>query len=992
MADLTQLRAALAERYEVMGVLGEGGMATVYRATDLKLGREVAIKVLRQVLSESIGAQRFVNEIQIAATLQHPRILALYDSGEAAGFLYYVMPLVEGESLHARLDREKQLPIEDAIRITRDVANALAYAHARGIVHRDIKPGNILLHGGEAIVADFGIALALKKAGGDRLTMTGISIGTPAYMTLEQASGEAAIDARSDVYSLGCVLYEMIAGIPPFSGRTMESVVRQHVAAPVPRISVMRPNVTPALEETIERALAKAPADRFRSVSEFLAALDAPATGTRSRAREDAPRRQLTRRLGIAIVAGIALAVASAAGWLVFKRATRIVPDESLIAVLPFEVSGDSSAQFLREGMVDLLTTQLGSLSGSRPLDSRTVLSAWGRAVPEGEEPSTSEKRRLAASMGSRWYVQGRVIEVGAELSITASIVDVVTDSAINGSAQGPRDSLFSLVDRLTSQLIAGSVNEPARRLQDLMSVSLAAVRAYLDGRAALRAGALERARARFTAALEFDSTFALAALGMASSGVWPQQAGQSAALSRGLRTGYALRERLSRRDQLLFEAWVRPTTEPGHSVRDQVTGWERAVESAPESPEALYELADRLYHQGEQIGIVDAQVRAESLFARALALDSAFAPPLAHLVELAVRSNDRRAVRRLAALSRVESSTADAGDYVRWRVALVNRDRRMLDTLRGRRGTMPQAAINRIIGFGLTDGVELADVDSAAAELRRRVDAGTTTPNNVPPGQSLHNWALNRGRTAEVARAIATIAATEPAAGASIVFFGADQLPILDAMFWDGDSVAAVSAAERLEQRVSGARPANSGQAARYNTNLCVLALWRQATGDTAAQARLVERLRAGTATRDPAAVHGAAPELCLSAIDALDMTQRRLPDAQRQIARLDSILSSGPYVFGNDWANLALARAYETSGDQAGALRAVGRRQYDWDTGPLYLSTYLREEGRLAAATGDAGRARLAYERYLALRAGADGGYQAKVDEVRRAVAALK
>jgi hypothetical protein len=275
---------------------------------------------------------------------------------------------------------------------------------------------------------------------------------------------------------------------------------------------------------------------------------------------------------------------------------------------------------------------------------------------------------------------------------------------------------------------------------------------------------------------------------------------------------------------------------------------------------------------------------------------------------------------------------------------------------------------------------------------LRRRVDAGTNTPGNVHPGQTLHNWALNRGRASEVARAVATIAAAEPAAGASIVFLGADQVPILDAMFWDGDSAAAVAATGRLEQRVTGARPASSGERAKYNTNLCVLALWRQAMGDTAAEARLVERLRAGNVMRDPAAVHGAAPALCLAAIDALGATGRKMPNALAQVARLDSILSSGPYVFGSDWANLALARAYEASGDQAGALRAVRRRPYDWDTGPLYLSTYLREEGRLSAVTGDASSARRAYERYLALRAGADGSYQSKTDEVRRALASLR
>src|SRR5436309_2472880 len=221
MSDLSpRLTAALADRYRIERELGHGGMATVYHAEDLKHHRQVAIKVLRPELATAVGPERFLREIETTANLRHPHILPLYDSGEAAGFLYYVMPLVEGESLRDRLNRDKQLPIDDALEIAREVADALGYAHSRGVIHRDIKPANILLERDHAVVADFGIARAVSAAGTEKLTETGLALGTPTYMSPEQSAGESDLDGRSDLYALGCVLYEMLAGQPPFSGPT----------------------------------------------------------------------------------------------------------------------------------------------------------------------------------------------------------------------------------------------------------------------------------------------------------------------------------------------------------------------------------------------------------------------------------------------------------------------------------------------------------------------------------------------------------------------------------------------------------------------------------------------------------------------------------------------------------------------------------------------------------------------------------------------------
>ena len=262
------LAAALADRYRVERELGRGGMATVYLAHDLRHDRPVALKVLRPELAASLGPERFLQEIRIAARLQHPHILPVHDSGEAAGRLWYTMPYVEGESLRQRMAREGQLPLDQAVRIATQVLSALGYAHAHGVIHRDIKPENILLEGDEAVVADFGVARAITAAGQDRLTETGLALGTPAYMSPEQAAASRELDGRSDLYALGCVLYEMLAGQPPFVGATAQQLLARHAMDPVPPLRTVRATVPEGVEQSVMRALAKVPADRFPTAAD----------------------------------------------------------------------------------------------------------------------------------------------------------------------------------------------------------------------------------------------------------------------------------------------------------------------------------------------------------------------------------------------------------------------------------------------------------------------------------------------------------------------------------------------------------------------------------------------------------------------------------------------------------------------------------------------------------------------------------------------------
>ena len=360
--------AAIADRYVIERVAGRGGMATVHLARDLKHGRRVAIKVLEPELAAVLGAERFLREIEIAGGMTHPHILPLYDSGEVDGQLFYVMPYVEGESLRERLDREHQLPVDDAIRIAAQVASALDYAHRRDIVHRDIKPENVLLQEGHALVADFGIALAVTVAGGDRLTGTGLSLGTPYYMSPEQATGERIIDARSDVYSLACMLYEMLAGEPPFTGPNSQAVIARILTEQPRDLMAMRPSVTPTLNRAILKALSRLPADRYPSAKAFGEVLQAAAVEPRgteglalgeahhATAGDHSPRRTAVR----VALQGAPWLIAAAATFLALAPRTSARP---AVTVAPALREGEIST----EQMQAIVTARSAVVLDTRP-------------------------------------------------------------------------------------------------------------------------------------------------------------------------------------------------------------------------------------------------------------------------------------------------------------------------------------------------------------------------------------------------------------------------------------------------------------------------------------------------------------------------------------------------------------------------------------------------------------------------------------------------
>jgi Tol biopolymer transport system component/tRNA A-37 threonylcarbamoyl transferase component Bud32 len=391
-----RLATALARRYAIEREIARGGMATVYLARDLRHGRQVAIKVLREELAAAVGAERFLAEIRVTASLQHPHILPLFDSGNADGLLWYAMPFVEGETLRSRLAREGPLPVADAMRLAREVADALEHAHTRGIVHRDVKPENVLLQDGHALVADFGIALALEQAGGERITRTGFALGTPQYMAPEQAAGERALDARVDVYALGAVLHEMLAGEPPFAAPTRQAVVRRMMHELPPALTMLRPDVTPFVDAAVRRALAKRPDDRFRSAAAFdralATALALPLNGADSWTNLSdevplaAPRGRTVSARAAMYAAVITLSLGLVAGLLVDRSSfiRRWTDDAPVMARPP--VNADVVAPQASVGallsVVDRAGRQLRAIPAERPWTPR--FSPDGRRVAYG--------------------------------------------------------------------------------------------------------------------------------------------------------------------------------------------------------------------------------------------------------------------------------------------------------------------------------------------------------------------------------------------------------------------------------------------------------------------------------------------------------------------------------------------------------------------------------------------------------------------------------
>ena len=515
MTLLDRFTQVLADRYRIERELGQGGMALVILAEDLKHHRSVAIKLLKPELSAALGPERFLREIEIAAALQHPHILPLFDSGQAAGLLYYVMPFAEGESLRQRIARERQLPVDDALRITREAGGALQYAHEHGVVHRDVKPENIMLCGGQAVVADFGVARALQAAGGQSITQSGVAVGTPQYMSPEQAGG-GVVDGRSDQYSLACTLYEMLIGQPPFTGPSVQAVIARHSLDPVPGLRTVRPGVPPHVEAAVLRAMSKVPADRFAYIGDFLAALGSPDAAVGSIAP---PGRRsamaLPRHLTAAVAAGLLVA---GAGWLgvrgrVAARGTPAPAAVTSIAVLPFEeVAASPDSSYLGAGMTEGLIADLAELG------SLKVISRPSVDVAQGGGRSIS---RIASELGVAAVVHGTIRRAADSVQVSVRLLRADSTTLFTKDYGARLGELPNLQREITEAIAtsAGARLEQGQRarLETRRDVDHRAYEAYLRGRFHLERGELEQAKAVFEQASHLAPDWAPPLVGMAN-------------------------------------------------------------------------------------------------------------------------------------------------------------------------------------------------------------------------------------------------------------------------------------------------------------------------------------------------------------------------------------------------------------------------------------------------------------------------------------------
>ncbi|HSM15928.1 MAG TPA: protein kinase, partial [Gemmatimonadales bacterium] len=629
---LARLSTALSDRYTIEREIGSGGMAVVFLADDIRHDRKVALKVFRPELSSALGPERFLREIRIAAQLQHPHILPLHDSGEASGLLYYVMPYVEGETLQQLLARSGALPLPDAVHILREVIDALASAHGKGVVHRDIKPGNILLSGGHAFVSDFGIAKAVSEATGRHdLTTAGVALGTPAYMSPEQATGDPTIDHRADIYAIGTLAYEMLAGTPPFHGTTPQQVLAAHVTQQPEPLAHRRSGLPRPLADLVMRCLRKDPALRWQSAADILPLLDAAATTQNGMSSPARPQRRSVR---LAIF-GTAVVVLAGLGVLLRRDAGPAPASGSAtsaaIAVLPFSVRGSGDFDYLSEGMVNLLGTKLDGAGELRSVDPRALL---GYVEREGHRVLDPERGRIVADrFGANLYILGDVLEAGGRLRISASIYDARrgTRAIGEGSAEGSAEELFDLVDHVAAELLVSLRGGPGARVARIAGVttpSLDAYRAYLEGETAFRAGQFEQALDAFERAIANDTLFALAYYRKSIAAEWLTRTELMVdAAEKALK--YA--DRLSEHDKRFlegFNAWRRGHHQAAEEAYRSILG------TYPDDVEAWSQLGEVLFHSNPLHG--RAQAESREAFRRVLSYEPDDGAALVHLTRTA--------------------------------------------------------------------------------------------------------------------------------------------------------------------------------------------------------------------------------------------------------------------------------------------------------------------------------------------------------------------
>ncbi len=724
-ATLEVLRRALAGRYLLKREVGRGATAHVYLADDLKHDRPVAVKVLRSELVGRVGVERFLREIRLEARLQHPNIISLYDSGEAEQVPYCVMPYVEGESLRSRLKREGQLPLAEALSITRDVASALAFAHGRGIVHRDVKPENILLSGDRALVADFGIARAIAAAGDERLTEDGMAVGTPVYMSPEQAGAGATIDGRSDIYALGCVVYEMLGGEPPFLGQTVQNVLLRHLHDQPTPLATLRPSLPPHVSEAVGRALAKVPADRYASAMDFSRALETAPTTSGAAAAARGRVRWWPLAAGLAALAALGI-------WRAGGRGEPL--DANRVVVFPLRDHGQAATDASGEDVA----TYIGHvLEGSDPLkweEGRDLVPGGGAA----RDLSAREASRLAGSRGARFYVDGSVLRDADSVTVVLRLFDVEGDSMVSraGRSAGAGNSAARLGALAVADLLPALL-APGRKVDigGLGERRPAAIAAFLQGERAYRQMRFSEALELYRRAVEDDSLFALAAVKGAQVASWLNRWDEAGALT-------ALTERHLGLLPARYAEFVRGWTHYQAGRADSATAHlRRAVELAPDWSEGWMALGELHYHLLPDQSPLDSL--AEAAFAKAHRLDPEFIPATYHLTEIALVRGDLEEAQRLA--SRFRRSSRDSANSAA-----------LLLMVRCASGALDTVGWRTAAGRDYTEVMDAATTLSRAPALRRCAQDGfravlatgdATDPYRFNALLGLHALFLGEGR-----------------------------------------------------------------------------------------------------------------------------------------------------------------------------------------------------------------------------------------------------
>jgi len=953
-----RLAAALSQRYRIERELGQGGMATVYLAEDLKHHRKVAVKVLRPDLAASLGAERFLREIEVAARLQHPHILGVLDSGDADGFFYYVMPFVEGETLRDRIARSGELPVPEAVRLLSEIAEALAVAHHGGVVHRDIKPENILLSGRHALVMDFGVAKAVTEASGrQELTTAGVALGTPAYMAPEQASADPQMDNRVDIYAMGVMGYEMLTGYAPFHGLNPQQTLVAHITKDPTPVGQQRGGLSPALEAVIMRCLAKRPADRFQTADELASALEPLATSggitpTATQPVKGVAAVRTPSRGGL--YAGMAVIAVIAAGllaWRPWARGTGRALDTNVVAVLPFRVAGaDPSVQYLRQGMVDLLQAKLTGQGGPRAADTRSVLAAF-RDAGGGDDHDLAEAgvERVARSIGSGQVLQGSIVGPPDNMVISATLQEMPGGRTVaQASVTGPRDSLFVLVDRLTAQVLALGAGARANQLSALTTTNLDALRAYLDGVGAYRRGAYQVATPTLQRAVELDSTFALALGALVEADGWHVA---STDMRRVRRLAWQYRDRLNPQDQVILKLRLGSRFPVSTPWDVQIADAERAVQTIPESAEAWYLLGDALFHAGRVSDLVEPEGRAKQAFEKAFKLDSLYSGPITHMARVAFTGGDTAAQRVWSRRMIALDSASEGVQLARWDLLQASRDSAGIAEYVSRLESLPlDRGVQSILFQNPADSITIA----YQPELLRVFRALAATPGEREEMVSMHIITLlNRGRPGEARRWIDSAIAVNPRSAGFWAFMGG--------LYFGGEVDSTVLPPDLLD-------------------------FIRIRHGDAKAMERSLafmrERVKGDSAQRSWA--------LFLPLTEAMIAVARNAPNAERLVDVADSLWRGRESNI--EWVTMELSRLYQAQGRTDRALRAIRRR---WSSlgepKPQGLAESYRIEGELAALAGDKAGAIRAYRNYLKLRVDPEPSRIPQRDSVRAALAAL-